>query len=136
MQQLVHGEWPKLQSLDLSDNILNDAAIGHLVKGKWPQLEHLWVTWNCVTLAGLLSLPAAQWPCTKSLVITRNDHRFAAPIDLEREGDASVNIQFDADLIVFKIDMHTTKYVSFYAFTCAYNNTLQTLRSRFSELNL
>lgn len=41
MMELTHGSWPQLQSLDVSRNKLDDAAVAHMASGHWPQLSAL-----------------------------------------------------------------------------------------------
>ena len=71
MEGLINCGWDQLQFLDLSNNLLDDAAMIHLGKGQWPKLANLYLEGNTISATGLGALTAAKWPSLHELLVDR-----------------------------------------------------------------
>ena len=61
-QQLTRGRWPQLQHLDVSYNALDNRAMEALAKGQWPKLTMLQLQGNTIDAVGVSLLVKGHWP--------------------------------------------------------------------------
>lgn len=61
-QQLTRGRWPQLQHLDVSYNALGNRAMEALANGQWPNLAKLHLQGNTVDAVGVSLLVEGHWP--------------------------------------------------------------------------
>ena len=64
---LIQGDWPLLQSLDVSRNHIDAEGMALLAKGNWPMLTHIELNYNpsIIYAVGIEHLSAANWPLQK-----------------------------------------------------------------------
>jgi len=75
LSQLIIGDWCRLQSLirlELPYLDLSSVAICMLAKGNWPQLQHIDISGNVVTEEAISLWRIADWPELRRVADNRN----------------------------------------------------------------
>lgn len=67
---LAAADWPRLESLDLTEFKLNGAGMAALAKGRWPCLKTLKLARNWGGDKGVAALAKGSFPCLESLVLS------------------------------------------------------------------
>ena len=67
----VIGNWPKLSSLRLSGNMIEDGLISNVLV-RWPMLCSLWLEGTMLSTIGVQQLVQGQWPKLSMLLLAEN----------------------------------------------------------------
>jgi len=106
MKQLFEKQWQQLQHLNLSWNLLDEAAIMHLAQGVSPRLQTLNLAGTSLTWEAMLYLVHGQWPLLQKLDLSQN-HLDVEALNVLTKGDWPVLETLDLSDNIMGFDMMT-----------------------------